>query len=286
MPKPAFPNSLASPSLVAQILTDKYAMGLPLYRQEQELSRLGFELSRQTMANWAIKSSDWLSILYEPMKKALLKRDILHADETTLQVLREPGRAAQTDSCLWLYRSGRDGPPIVLFEYQATRSRAHPAAFLSGYSGFLQVDGYPVYERISDSIVVVGCWAHARRGFIEALEAVPAALRLAKKSSLAQQGLDYCNKLYSIESSLKDATAEVRWQARNERSQKVLDEFHGWLDRQSLSALPKSLTGKAIEYCRNQWPKLTAYLSDGRLEIDNNRSERSPRARVRASSRL
>ncbi len=274
-PKHAFPNSLASPSAVAHIISEKYVEGSPLYRQEQYFERLGFALSRQTMANWMIKGAGWLSALYERMKTKLLERDILHADETTLQVLHEPGRAAQTNSYLWLYRSGRDGPSITLFEYQQTRARAHPAAFLTGYHGYLHVDGYVGYEGLSDTVTLVGCWAHARRGFTDALAALPADLRMAKKPTVAQHGLDFITKLYAIETSLKNASKEERHEVRNLRSQKVLTDFRAWLDRQSETTLPKGLTGKAIEYCRNQWTKLTAFLLDGRLELDNNRSERS-----------
>jgi transposase len=117
MPTPAFPKSLASPSAVAYLMSQKFVEGLPLYRQEQSLARLGVTLSRQTMANWMIKGAeDWLIHVSRRLQVHLLARDILHADETTLQVLQEPGRAAERQSYLWLYRTGRAGPPIVLYE--------------------------------------------------------------------------------------------------------------------------------------------------------------------------
>lgn len=137
MPVTAFPNSLASPSAVAHILCQKFVEGSPLYRQQAALQRLGFELSRQTMANWTLAGAGWLDKLYARLSVRLRQRDIAHADETTLQVLKEEGRAAQTGSYMWLYRSGRDGPPIVLFEYQPTRSAQHPRQFLKGFSGYL-----------------------------------------------------------------------------------------------------------------------------------------------------
>src|SRR5690606_17847378 len=121
--------------------------GLPLYRQEQSFARLGVALSRQTLANWILQAADrWLAPLYRRMHRHLLQQPILHADETTLQVLNEPGRDAKSQSTLWLYRSGRDGPPIVLFDYQRTRAGKHPAAFLKGFSGYLHVDGYTGYD--------------------------------------------------------------------------------------------------------------------------------------------
>ena len=168
MPKSAFPNSLASPSAVAFTMNQKFVEGSPLYRQELYWLRLGFELSRQTMANWMLAGADWLEQITRRMKVKLLDGHILHADETPLQVLKEEGRRAEQKSYMWLYRSGRDGPPIVLYDYQQTRASEHPCAFLAGFVGFLHVDGYQVYEALP-GVTLVGCWAHARRNFIEAL---------------------------------------------------------------------------------------------------------------------
>jgi transposase len=137
-PLPVIPGSLASPSAVAYIMNGKYTDSLPLYRQEQQLARLGVELSRQTMANWMIYGSDrWLSPLYDRLHELLLKRDILMADESTLQVLHEGGRKAENKSYIWLYRSGHYGPPIILYDYQTTRASKHPLHFLAGFKGYL-----------------------------------------------------------------------------------------------------------------------------------------------------
>ena len=271
MPTPAFPNSLASPSAVAYIMNGKFVEGLPLYRQEQILERNGVHLSRQTLANWMIRGADHLTILYERMKMQLLQRDILHADETTLQVLHEEGRAAETKSYLWLYRSGRDGPPIVLFEYRKTRAAEHPKLFLKNYRGYLNVDGYSAYERL-EGVTLVGCWAHARRGFAEVLKTLSPQ---AQKKAAAAVGLSFCNKLFAIERDLHDASPEERKTQRLMRSAPALAEFQKWLTEKAVTVTPQSATGKAIAYCNNQWEKLTAFLLDGRLEIDNNRSERS-----------
>lgn len=273
MPTPAFPNSLASPSAVAHIMCQKFVEGSPLYRQEHSFARLGFPLSRQTMANWMLTGADWLKPVYTRMKVHLLKRDIGHADETTLQVLKEAGRAAQTTSYMWLYRSGRDGPPIVLFEYQPTRAGAHPSAFLTGFRGYLHVDGYAGYDGLP-GVRLVGCWAHARRKFMEAIHVLPTASR-KQGGTVAHQGLDFCNQLFEIERDLHDVTPEQRMEGRHRRSTPVLDKFRVWLDERAGQVLPKSKLGEAITYCRNQWPKLLGFLQDGRLELDNNRSERS-----------
>jgi len=273
LPATAFPNSLASPSAVAHIVCQKFVEGSPLYRQQAALQRLGFELSRQTMANWMLAGAGWLDKLYVRMKAHLRKRAILHADETTLQVLKEEGRAAQTQSYMWLYRTGRDGPPIVLFAYQPTRASEHPRQFLQGFGGFLQVDGYAGYDSLP-GVTLVGCWAHARRKFVEALNALPAEAR-KKGDTPSHVGLAFCDALFTIERDLHDRTAEQRFATRQERSLPVLTQLRAWLDAMESKVLPKSLLGAAVTYCRNQWSKLTHFLLDGRLELDNNRAERS-----------
>ena len=131
-------------------------------------------------------SEQWLSLLTDRMRVHLLEKDILHADETTLQVLREPGKAASSNSYLWLYRTGRTDAPIVLYDYRPTRGGEHPRKFLQGFSGYLHVDGYSGYHKVKD-VTLVGCWAHARRKFDEALKALPPTQD--KSATAAQQGL-------------------------------------------------------------------------------------------------
>jgi transposase len=273
MPKPVYPGSLASPSSLAYVISQKYVDGLPLYRQEQQFARLGYTLSRQTMANWMIYGAEqWLSPLYKAMKAYLLQQDILHADETTLQVLREEGKSAESTSYLWLYRTGRGVAPAVLYEYQRTRGGEHPRNFLAGFTGYLHVDGYPGYHKVA-KVRLVGCWAHARRKYDEALKAAPP--EMGKLGSVAGQGLAYCNQLFALERELAELDPKDRHAERQKRSQPVLDTYHAWLKQQRSRTLPKSLVGQAIGYSLNQWEKLTAFLLDGRLELDNNRSERS-----------
>jgi transposase len=272
MPKPIHPGSLVSPSSMAYVMTQKYVDSQPLYRQEQQFARFGLSLSRQTLANWMIHGAHWLSLLVERMREHLLKQDILHADETTLQVLREPGKSAETPSYLWLYRTGRMGPPMILYDNRPTRNGEHPRNFLSGFRGYLHVDGYAGYHKVQ-GVTLVGCWAHARRKYDEALKAIPAGQ--AKTETAAQQGLAFCNQLFAIERDLKDASPEERYAVRMERSKPILEAYLAWLRQQRSRTLPKSLLGQAIAYSLNQWDKLTAFLQDGRLDIDNNRSERS-----------
>lgn len=269
MPKRAFPNSIASASAVSHIITQKFVESNPLYRQEAALKRMGVWLSRQTMANWVLKAADLLNPVYKRMRDELLKSDILHADETTLQVLKEPGRAAQTKSYMWLYRTGRYRRPIVLFEYQRTRAKEHPLRFLAPFHGYLHSDAYVVFDGIPN-VTPVGCWSHARRTFDEAKTAA-----VGNVGSATLAGLDFCNRLFKIEADLCDVTPDERKAARLERSKPLLDEFKLWLDEHALTVLPKFPLGKAIGYCLGHWKRLTEFLSDGRLEIDNNRAERS-----------
>jgi transposase len=273
MPKPMQPGSLASPSIVAHVMSQKYVDSQPLYRQEQQFSRLGLTLSRQTLANWMISGAEqWLSLIMDQMRAHLLQKNILHADETTLQVLREPGKAASSDSYMWLYRTGRTDVPIVLYDYRPTRGGENPRQFLQGFKGYLHVDGYSGYHKLGN-VTLVGCWAHARRKFDEALKALPPTQE--KITTVAGQGLAFCNQLFAIERDLSEATAERRYTIRQERSLPVLDAYLAWLKQQRSRTLPKSKLGEAIQYSLNQWEKLTTFLKDGRLEIDNNRSERA-----------
>jgi transposase len=275
MPIPAFPNSLASPATVAFIMSQKFVEGLPLYRQEQNLHRQGLTLSRQTMGNWMITGANWLNTISDRMQILLCQGDTAHADETVLQVLKEPGRAAQSESRMWLYHSGRAGPPIVLYEYQRTREGKHPRNFLEGFLGFLHVDGYVGYEAIP-GITLVGCWAHVRRKFVEAINVLPPIAK-TKGDTPAHVGLAYCNKLFKIERDLHDVTPEERLVGRMARSASIVEKFRTWLDEMEAKVLPKSLLGAAITYARNQWTKLIVFLTDGRLELDNNRAERAIR---------
>lgn len=272
--KNIIPGSYATPEAIAQIMTQKFVMGSPLYRQEQELNRQGIQLSRQTMSNWILRATeDYLAPVYQRLHEELLKREVLHADETTLQVLHEPGKKPQSDSYLWLYRTGGDtDKPIVLYEYQPGRGAKHPKEFLDGFHGYLHTDAYAGYHSLPEGITVVGCWAHLRRKFDEAVKSLPKGK--AKCSSTAQ-GLAYCNLLFTIEQELseKKVTEKERYHERLKQAKPVLDAMFTWAN--SRTAAPKSALGKALNYLKEQWPYLTNYLKDGRLEISNNRAERS-----------
>jgi transposase len=271
-PRPVIEKGLASPSAVAYVMTMKFVDGVPLYRQEQHYERLGIDLSRGVLSNWMLKGSDWLEWIYGRLKQQLLLQKILHADETTLQVLKEAGRAAESQSYMWLFRTGSQGPPIVLYEYQETRAGEHPRNFLKGFKGYLQVDGYAGYHNIPD-VVLCGCWAHLRRKFDEALKGLPPNKRAS--GSCAREAMDRINRLFVIERELKRCTPEERLEIRNQKSRPVVEELRKWLGDILPGVLPKSLFGMAVNYGLNQWAKLVCFLEDGRIEIDNNRAERS-----------
>ena len=275
-------GSFATAEALAHIMVQKFVMGSPLYRQEQEMKRQGIPLSRQTMSNWILRAAaDYLTPVYDALHRELLRREVLHADETTLQVLHEPGKKPQSESYMWLYRTGglsvadsgnsdASERPIVLYEYQPGRGAKHPTAFLEGFRGYLHTDGYAGYHSLSEEIVVVGCWAHARRKFDEALKSLPKG---KAKNSAAWQGLDYCNQLFAIEQELADKPATTRYEERRKRAKPILDAMLAWAN--SRTAAPNSALGKALHYLKEQWPYLVNYLKDGRLEISNNRAERS-----------
>ena len=271
-PNALLSGSLASPSLVAHIAAQKYSNAMPLYRLENGFRYEGVNISRQTMSNWVVKCSEvYLEPVYELFKKYLLKEAVLHADETTVQVLREPGRAPQTKSYEWVYRtSGCAGHKIVVYEYKETRKQEHPRAFLKDFKGFLHTDGYPVYHNLPPGITIVGCWSHVRRNYESILKNTP---KDKEKDSNAQTGVAYINALFMLEHEFAALTPRERLQKRLEKSKPIADAFFQWAA--NLGALPKSPLGDAVRYTLSQRIFLENVFLDGRTEISNNRCERS-----------
>jgi transposase len=272
-PQPVIKGSLASPSAVAHIMSQKYVMCTPLYRQEKDWERQGLFLSRQTMANWVIRcSEDWLEPLYDRLREILLKNEVLHSDETKIQVLNEPGRAATTNSFMWLYRtSGDTDRHIVLFEYQPTRSSIHPKQFLESFKGLLHTDGYAGYHTLPD-VTVIGCWVHMRRRFVDALKVIPENER---NSSTVQEAIKRIGYLFHLEDQWEELMPEQRYHHRIEESKPLAEKFFEWLA--TLMVLPKSAMGKAVGYALEQRQWLMNVYIDGRTEISNNRAENAVR---------
>ena len=268
VPTSPIPKGIATATLLSQIITSKYQYALPLYRQERLFKQYGIALSRKTMADWMMKSSDLFKPLYARLQEILLQQKVIQADETTVKVINED----KIKSYMWLYCTGTDSPNnqaipnIVLFDYQAGRAGQCAVDYLDGFNGYLQVDGYAGYEKTSAKLA--GCWAHARRKFIEAQTAQPKG-----KTGKADMALSMIQKMYRIETSLKDKSAEKKYQLRQEKAKPLLEKFYQWLGKANV--VTKSTLGKAIGYCQNQWHKLIRYIEDRNLNIDNNRAERA-----------
>jgi transposase/uncharacterized coiled-coil protein SlyX len=282
-PPQPIPKSFATPSLLAQIVTSKYADGLPLYRQEKIFSRIGVDLSRATMASWVIRMGDLVVPLLDYALDEIRNGSYVQADETPFQVLKEDGKRATSKSYLWALRGGTEPEhPLLYYEYAPTRSGEVAQRLLEGFEGFLHTDGYWGYDGFDGQpgVVHVGCFAHARRKFNEALRGQGKSQKKSKpgaKKSLARQGFDQINKLYKIERGYGDATGEERYALRAEKLAPKLAKLREWIDASKARVPPKSLTGKAISYLDSQWSKLVRVLDDGRIPLDTNAVERAIR---------
>jgi len=277
MPKPVIKGSFASPEAIAHIAYEKFVMASPLYRQEQDWQRKGIPLSRQTMSNWlTYATKDWLQPIFNVMQAELRRQQVLHADETELQVLREEGRAAKNKSYMWVYRTSGDAEhAIVQYDYQPSRSGDCARDFLKGFSGYLHTDGHSGYRaKLPDDVIIVGCWAHARRRFYNALKVIPEKARIG---TIEAEAIHRLGQVYKLEEEylkyLPDENFKERFEARQTRTKPLLEALFVWCAAQNV--LPKTLMGQAIKYCLDQRFWLEKFLLDGRLEIDNNRAERS-----------
>ena len=272
VPPSPIPKSIATPSLLSQIITSKYQYALPLYRQEQMFRQYGIDLSRKTMADWMIKSSELLIPIYDRLKAVQLQQAVVRADETPIKVIHEEKQRCY----MWVYCTGTDSPNdgpdslanIVLYDYQASRSGSCPVRYLDGFGGYLQVDGYAGYGQTE--AILAGCMAHARRKFIEAQK-----IQIKGKVGKADWAVNHIRKLYRIESEIKDLTSAEKQTERQQKARPLLDQFKAWLDKSVNQVPPKSAVGKAIAYSLGQWEKLERYLENGHLQIDNNRAERA-----------
>ena len=273
-PQGLIPHSFATASSVAWTMYQKFANAMPLYRQEKDWAQAGITLSRSTMANWIIYcAKQYFKPVYDHLHKELIKRQFLMADETRVQVLKEPGRNAETDSFMWLYRTGEDNlPPIILYGYTETRGGFNAKAFLEGFEGYLETDGYQGYNNLPN-IKRCCCFAHVRRYFIEA---IPKGKEL-DITVPAVQGLQYINQLFEYEriSKAKNHTPEKRKEYRLQKEKPVLEAFFAWLDMQRPTK--NSRIYKAVNYALSRKPYLTTYLEDGRCSFTNNLSENAIR---------
>ena len=270
------PKSNASPGLLAHIAVAKYQDALPLYRMETIFKRLGIHLPRNTQAHWMIKGTQLLQPIYNLLNDQLLSSGYIHMDETTVQVLNEPGKSAESKSYMWVRRTGDVDHPIVLFDYHPRRSGDAVTLLISDYQGYLQTDDYASYLKIGASAGVthLGCMAHARRKFIDAQKVMPSQKGKVSKADVA---VEMIAVLYRIEAGIKGKPASERYTVRQQKSIPQLDKIRAWLDKALEYTLPKGRTGVAIAYLHKNWKKLIGYTLDGRLNIDNNPVENAIR---------
>lgn len=273
-------GSIATPSLVAGIMNAKYVNGMPLARQEREFARYDLKLSTKTMANWIINCADrYLKLLYDRMKEEFLKSRYIHCDETRLQVIDEPEQQGSTQNWMWVYLTDRysEAPQMVLFDYERTRAGYHPKTFLGErFEGYLTCDGYQAYHGLKDSIIVSGCFTHARRRFDAALTTLKKDFTKEQlQGTVAYQAMSRIGILYKIEELIQNKPVEERYRERQKQALPVVDALFEWLHSMEDSVDRSSLIGDAILYTLNQEPYLRRYLEDGHLSIDNNSAERA-----------
>ena len=273
-PAPVIPHSFTSPSVLSQVITDKFVNHMPLYRQEAEWKRLGLDLSRTTMANWLIIASrEYFIPIVNRMHEILVEEKYLHADETPIQVLNEPGKPATSKSYMWVYSSIRESSkPIRIFEYKPDRKAENPQKFLEDFNGTLISDGYGSYNNIEGAVNAY-CWAHARRKFYEAL---PADMKDAS-DTLAYTGLKKIAKLFAIEKEIDTFPPEDKVKIRQEKSKPLVDDFFSWCANAQNKSLTRSKIGKAIQYALNLEKGLRVYLDDGLVPMTNSLNERNIR---------
>lgn len=259
-------KGLAGPGLIAHVITAKYADHLPLYRLEGIFARHGIELSRSTLCDWMAGAAELARPLVELMRRRILSSKVIGTDDTPVPV-QDPGRTKT--GRLWVYVGDQANPYHVL-EYTPDRRQEHPQAWLKDYAGYVQADAYGGYDKLyaSGKVIEVGCWAHARRKFVDAQESSPA---------LCNEALCRIGRLYQIEREAKDLEEEARRRLRQERSRLQLQELERWLQQTRGQVLPRSPVNEAIGYCLNQWAALCRFTDQGYLAIDNNAAERELR---------
>jgi transposase len=279
LPAQPIPKAQASAGLLAFIAVSKYLDHLPLYRQAQQWQRLDVAFSRATLANWMIKCGHLVQPLINLLHEHLLGYDLLHMDETRVQVLKEPNKVPSSQSYMWVMKGGPPGQSALLFHYDPSRGQAVPERLLAGYRGILQTDGYEGYGVVQnlDAIRAMGCWAHARRKFDEVIKAQGKTKKGTRKTGKADQALAYIRTLYRIEREAAELDSQQRHAMRQAQAKPVLEQLRNWLDRSLPQVPPQSTLGKALHYLHNQWPKLITYLEDGRIPLDNNAVERAIR---------
>mgnify|MGYP006279990697 CR=1 FL=1 len=277
MPPQLIPQGIVTPGLLAYILINKFADGLPFYRQSSMFDRLGVDISRATMSGWALRAAEACEPLLTLLRREVRAGPIINMDETRVQVLKEPGRKNTSNSYMWVARGGEPKRPVVLFHYDPGRGGKVAEEIVSEFNGFLQTDGYAGYNALGEreGIRHVGCLAHVRRKFVDVIKAGSKR----KAGGTAQTVLDLIAKLYRLEKQARKQKldSEAVQAMRQDQARPILDKIKALLDVRVKTTPPKSLLGKAIGYALGQWARIEVYLEDGRLSPDNNAAENAIR---------
>ena len=261
-------KGIAEAGLLASVVVEKYVDHLPIYRQVQRYKREGIPLARSTLEGWVAAVARLLEPLYERLGELILESGYIQADETPIPVQDEAKKGKTHRGYYWVYHAPDYESPggLVLLNYDRSRDSSAPKAFLQTYRGALQSDGYPVYDRYDGQVIAYNCWAHARRYFFKAQDTMP---------DKAKEALYVIGQLYEVERQIKDLPPEERAKVRQEKAMPLLEGFKTWLEQNP--GLPKSPWGQAVNYTLSRWEKLTRYVEDGRIEIDNNLVENAIR---------
>lgn len=268
-PLHVLPKVKATEEFLSFLVVSKLDDRQPLYHLEKQLhERYGIDCSRQTMARWVIDLMFPLQPLYNLMKDLVIDYDIASCDATTLQVLNEPGRLAETKSYVYCVRGGPPEKSVILYDYNNKLHKQFIKEWFEGFDGYLHVDGDNFFELVGEFADLVNCNAHARRKFEPTAQG-------AKGTGLAKEAMRFFKELYKIEREAKNnkLSADQRYELRQKKSKPLMAKFKAWLDDMYPTVLPQSALGKAMNYCINLWSGLTRFLDDGRLEIDNNLTE-------------
>lgn len=264
LPKRAIEKGMAGASVLAMLIISKFVDHLPIYRQIAIFKRIGISLHYNTVLDWCNQGLDVLTPLYDLLKRRILKSEYIQADETGIKVLDSEKKGSTHQGYLWAYRDVINN--LIMFEYQPGRKKENPGRLLKDFKGFLQTDGYAAYNQFAErqNVQMLHCMAHARRYFKEAED---------NDKERSTHALHAIQKLYELERQIKELRVEERLKMRQEKAVPILEELAKWMIEQYKMVTPKSPIGKALEYSMKRWQELSAYTTDGRLEIDNNRIE-------------
>ena len=274
----ALPGSFATPSLISYVINGKYSLGLPLYRMEAEFRSMRAEISRQDMASWVINVHvRWLSKVHSRIKAELLSHDLMHADETTIQVLKQPSRKPTRKSRMRLFCSAKRDTPAYVYEHHETRGKSVAEGFLRGWKGTLTTDGYRPYFNLQEADVTnTACLVHVRRKFAEIVKVAGGDAKAAKSlyPSVALDARRMIDEMFKVDKAFDKLDARERKAKRIEELQPLMRDFYAFCVRSAEVATPRSKLDKALRYAIWSWPYVMNVLDDGRLELDNNIAER------------